>query len=141
MPDCYHQTHYFVFGNAPDDPNKVMMTALGVKSIITEPRDDFSPLPLGEHAIRGLAWSGEGEIVKVEVSVDGGKRWQPAHIEHSPDRWLWKRWSYLWQADAPGDYSIMARATDEKGRAQPQIGWNYLRKYFDGIVPVHLRVE
>jgi hypothetical protein len=22
MPDCYHQTHYFVSGKSPDDPNK-----------------------------------------------------------------------------------------------------------------------
>ncbi len=141
MPDCYHQTHYFVFGKSPDDPNKQMMTALGVKCVITEPQDGDSPLPVGSHAIRGLAWSGEGEIVRVEVSIDGGNSWQAAHIEYSPDRWLWKRWSFLWDAQAPGQYSIMARATDERGRAQPQTEWNYLRKHFDGIVPVHVTVD
>jgi DMSO/TMAO reductase YedYZ molybdopterin-dependent catalytic subunit len=141
MPDCYHQTHYFVSGKSPDDPDKKMMTALGVKSVITAPRDDDSPLPVGEHAIRGLAWSGEGEITRIEVSVDGGATWQDAHIEYSPDRWLWKRWSFLWRAGMPGQFTIMARATDEKGRKQPQTEWNFLRKHFDGIVPVHVTVE
>lgn len=141
MPDCYHQTHYFVSGKSPDDPDKKMMTALGVKSVITEPRDEDSPLQVGEYAIRGLAWSGEGEITRVEVSLDGGATWQDAHIEYSPDRWLWKRWSLLWQADRPGQYTIMARATDERGRTQPQTEWNFLRKHFDGIVPMHLTVE
>lgn len=141
MPDCYHQTHYFVSGKSPDDPDKKMMTALGVKSVITEPQDDDSPLPPGEHAIRGRAWSGEGAITRVEVSVDGGASWKDAHIEHSPDRWLWKRWSFLWRADRPGTYTIMARATDERGRTQPQTEWNFLRKHFDGIVPLHVTIE
>jgi DMSO/TMAO reductase YedYZ molybdopterin-dependent catalytic subunit len=141
MPDCYHQTHYFVSGKSPDDPNKKMMTALGVKSVITEPRDEDSPLTAGEYAIRGLAWSGEGRITRVEVSLDAGATWRDAHIEYSPDRWLWKRWSFLWQVAKPGQYTIMARATDEKGRTQPQTEWNFLRKHFDGIVPVKVTVE
>jgi DMSO/TMAO reductase YedYZ molybdopterin-dependent catalytic subunit len=141
MPDCYHQTHYFVSGKSPEDPNKRPMTALGVKSIITEPRPDDPPFAAGEHAIRGLAWSGEGAIVRVEVSVDGGETWRDAHVEYSPDRWLWKRWSYLWRVDTPDRHRIMARATDELGRSQPQTEWNFLRKHFDGIVPVDVTIE
>jgi DMSO/TMAO reductase YedYZ molybdopterin-dependent catalytic subunit len=141
MPECYHQTHYFVSGTSPEDPDKKMMTALGVKSVITAPRDEDAPLPCGEHAIRGMAWSGEGEIKRIEVSVDGGASWADAHIEYAPDRWLWKRWSYLWKAERPGAYTILARATDEQGRTQPQTAWNFLRKHFDGIVPVHVTVK
>ena len=141
MPQCYHQTHYFVSGKSPEDPDKQMMTALGVKSVITEPRDEDAPLSCGEHAIRGMAWSGEGEIRRIEVSVDGGASWADAHIEYAPDRWLWKRWSYLWRAERPGSYTILARATDEQGRLQPQTAWNFLRKHFDGIVPVHVTVK
>lgn len=141
MPDCYHQTHYFVSGSSPDDPDKKMMTALGVKSIIAEPRDEDSPLPTGVHSIRGLAWSGEGAITRVEVSLDGGETWQDAHVEYSPDTWLWKRWSFYWEVNDPGAYRIMARATDEMGRRQPQTEWNFLRKHFDGIVPLDVTVE
>lgn len=135
MPPCYHQTKYFVYGATPDDPQKPMLTAMGVRCIITAPLDEDSPLERGTHAIRGLAWSGMGRIERVEVSVDGGASWRDAHIEAPRERWLWVRWSYLWEANAPGAYRLLARATDEKGRVQPQTPWNYQRKHFDGIVP------
>lgn len=141
MPPCYHQTKYFVYGESPDDPNKPMLTAMGVRNIITYPLDEDSPLERGSHAIRGLAWSGMGGIAKVEVSVDGGATWNEAHIEEPRERWLWARWSYLWQVDAPGPYRILARAIDVKGRLQPQTPWNYQRKHFDGIVPSDVVVE
>ncbi len=141
MPDCYHQTEYFVLGDTPEDPNKVMCTALGVKAVILDPIDEDSPLPAGTHPVRGLAWSGEGAIVGVEVSVDGGTTWEDAHVEESHDRWMWVRWNYVWDAVKPGVYQIMARATDEKGRQQPQTPWNYQRKHFDGIVPTDIVIE
>jgi DMSO/TMAO reductase YedYZ molybdopterin-dependent catalytic subunit len=141
MPDCYHQTHYFVSGKSPDDPDKKMMTALGVKTLIKYPCDEDSPIKCGTYSIRGMAWSGEGEVVRVEVSVDGGDTWADAHVEYSPDKWLWVRWSYLWEAETPGAYSILARATDENGRVQPQTEWNFQRKHFDGIIPTDVIVE
>lgn len=140
MVPCYHQTEYFVFGKSHEDPNKTMCQQLGCKSIITWPRDFDGPLKPGEHLVRGLAWSGEGAITKVEVSLDNGNTWQDAHIEYHPDRWLWRRWSFLWKVDKPGNYSIMARAHDEAGRLQPVTEWNYLKKHFDGIVPTDIEV-
>lgn len=141
MPECYHQTEYFVLGESHDDPNKIMCTALGVKTIIVDPLDEDSPLKCGSHAVRGYAWSGEGKIIRVEVSVDGGKSWEDANIEESTDRWLWIRWTYVWDVNEPGAYQIMSRGTDENGRVQPQIPFNYQRKHFDGIVPTDIVIE
>jgi DMSO/TMAO reductase YedYZ molybdopterin-dependent catalytic subunit len=141
MPACYHQTEYFVYGATPEDPVKPMLTAMGVRCIITYPLDEDSPLERATHAIRGLAWSGMGRIATVEVSVDGGESWAQAHIEEPRERWLWVRWSYLWTANQPGRQRILARATDEQGRVQPQTPWNYQRKHFDGIVPSDVTVE
>ena len=141
MPDCYYQTHYFVSGDSPEDPNKKPMMQLGVKTLIKYPRDDDGPLPRGEHVIRGMTWSGAGAVVKVEVSTDGGDNWNDAYIEESHDKWLWRRWSYVWDASEPGEYSIMARATDEEGRVQPQTEPNFQRKHFDWIVPELVTVE
>ncbi len=141
MPDCYYQTHYFVHGKSPDDPDRRLTMALGVKSLILEPRDEDSPLPRGENVVRGLAWSGEGSVTRVEISTDGGASWHDAHVEKAWDKWLWVRWSYRWTADQAGDHSLMARATDENGRVQPHTEWNYQRKHFDGIVPVDVTVE
>ena len=140
LPQCYYQHHYFVYGDAPDDPKKEMITAMGVRCIILNPLDEDSPLPRGTHKIQGRAWSGMGMIRRVEVSVDGGKSWADAHLEEPVERWLWVRWSLLWEVDKPGAYQILARATDETGRVQPQIPWNYQRKNFDGIVPTDVVV-
>ena len=80
-------------------------------------------------------------ITRVEVSTDGGQTWRDAHLEEPGEKWLWRRWSYLWEVDKPGRYILKARATDEKGRRQPQIKWNYQRQHFDGIIPVEVEVK
>jgi DMSO/TMAO reductase YedYZ molybdopterin-dependent catalytic subunit len=140
VPQCYYQHHYFVYGSAPDDPAKEMITAMGVRCIIVDPLDEDSPLERGAHKIRGLAWSGMGMVTRVEVSVDDGRTWVDAHLEEPRERWLWVRWSHLWEADKPGQYRLRARATDETGRVQPVIPWNYQRKHFDGIVPTDVTI-
>ncbi len=140
MPKPFYQTEYFVYGESPQDPNRPPLTAMGVRNIITEPLDEDSPLPRGSHMIRGRAWSGMGAIDRVEVSVDGGRTWADAHLEEPRERWLWRRWSYLWEVDRPGEYRIMARATDAAGRVQPQTPWNYQRKHFDWIVPTEVTI-
>ena len=139
-PECYYQNHYFVLGASPDDPNKRPCMELGCKSIILNPIDEDSPLPRGTHLVKGLAWSGVGAIKKVEVSVDGGETWKDARLEDHGDRWLWRRWSYVWEVDKAGKYTVMARATDEANRLQPQTPWNFQTKHFDGIVPVDVEI-
>ena len=139
-PDCYYQTQYFVLADTPEAPRKPCKE-LGTKSIILFPIDEDSPLPKGEHVVRGLAWSGKGAITRMEVSTDDGKTWNDAYIEQHHDKWLWRRWSYVWKADKPGKYSIKARATDEAGRVQPQQPWNFQQKHFDGIVPVDIEIK
>jgi hypothetical protein len=47
----------------------------------------------------------------------------------------------VWDVAEPGQYKIMARGTDEKGRIQPTMDWNFQRKHFDGIVPEIITVE
>lgn len=140
VPRPFYQTEYFVYGESAADPVKPPIEAMGVRCIITEPLDEDSPLARGTHMVRGRAWSGKGAIARVEVSVDAGRTWTDAHIEEPREKWLWVRWSYLWQADQAGEYRIMARATDEAGRVQPQIPWNFQRKHFDGIVPTDVTV-
>ena len=86
-------------------------------------------------------WSGDGAVVRVEISTDGGESWNDATIEESNDRWLWRRFHYVWDVAEPGQYKIMARGTDERGRVQPTRDWNFQRKHFDGIVPEIITVE
>ena len=103
--------------------------------MITHPNDDTSTLPAGTHVIRGYAWSGAGVITQVEVSVNGGETWHAARLEEPRDRWMWVRWSYVWDAHNLGDYCIMSRSADAAGRVQSQEPrYNNMRKNFSAIV-------
>ncbi|WP_298210287.1 sulfite dehydrogenase [Acidovorax sp.] len=90
-----------------------------VKSVITSPsgRQTLPDLH-GFYEIDGLAWSGHGRIVRVEVSVDGGRTWTSAQL-HGPvlDR-AFTRFTLPWKWDGR-KAELMSRATDEKGRTQP----------------------
>jgi DMSO/TMAO reductase YedYZ molybdopterin-dependent catalytic subunit len=139
-PDCWYHWQFYYYGNAPDDPNKELITTIGVRSIVTFPRDDQTTLQRGTHIIRGRAWSGAGAITQVEVSVDGGQTWHAAHLEPPRERWLWGRWSFAWDAP-PGQYHVMSRATDEVGRVEPQTPrYNNMRKNFSAIVATDVTV-
>jgi DMSO/TMAO reductase YedYZ molybdopterin-dependent catalytic subunit len=72
----------------------------------------------GPCALEGRAWSGQGEIVGVDVSADGGQSWASAELGDSPGRWAWVGWTYRWEAEA-GSYELCCRARDSVGNEQP----------------------
>ena len=80
-PECWYHYQFYYYGNSAHDPNKELITTIGVKSIITQPNDDAETMSPGIHMVRGYAWSGAGAIDQVDVSVDGGETWHSAHIE------------------------------------------------------------
>ena len=51
------------------------------KSVINYPSAQFPIDGAGFVEIRGLAWSGRGKITRVEVSTDGGGRWEEAELQ------------------------------------------------------------
>jgi hypothetical protein len=68
----------------------------------------------------GAAWTGESEIAKVEVSVDGAKTWETAQLLGDPVKYAWRLWEHHWRTPSqPGRHTVMARATDARGRTQP----------------------
>jgi DMSO/TMAO reductase YedYZ molybdopterin-dependent catalytic subunit len=142
VPDCWYHYNFYYYGDSPEDPNKELITTIGVKSMVTYPKDDDPVLPRGVHVVRGYAWSGAGAIAQVQVSVDGGETWLPTRLEEPRDRFMWVRWSYLWDVQKPGKYSIMSRAIDEVGRVQSgEPRYNYMRKNFTAIVPNEVTIE
>lgn len=96
----------------------------GIPDLVTRRRF----LAPGRHTIQGMAWSGAGRIAHVDVSIDGGARWNTTRLAPTtPDRFAWTQWSAEWDADAPGDYVLACRARDEAGNVQPfdaQETWN-----------------
>ena len=62
----------------------------------------------------------ESEVAKVEISADNGKRWAEARLLQKPTRYAWSFFEYIWQTpNQPGTHTLMARATDSRGRVQP----------------------
>lgn len=91
---------------------------MGVKSVITHPSGGQKMGAPGFFEIRGLAWSGQGRIEKVEVSVDGGKSWQAAAVSEPRLPKAFTRFRLGWEwTGAPAE--ILARATDSTGALQP----------------------
>jgi DMSO/TMAO reductase YedYZ molybdopterin-dependent catalytic subunit len=91
-----------------------------VKSEIFHPRAGET-LGLGTNRIAGVAWAGEERVARVDVSTDGGRTWQAAHLKGLQQPYSWCQWECLWTVTAPGDYTILARAHTESGHAQPSL--------------------
>src|SRR5580704_8291554 len=43
-PDCWYHYQFYYYGTSPDDPDKELITTIGVKSIITQPNDDTAAM-------------------------------------------------------------------------------------------------
>jgi DMSO/TMAO reductase YedYZ molybdopterin-dependent catalytic subunit len=76
-------------------------------------------LPLKPVTVTGAAWCGDAEIAAVDLSFDGGRSWTPARLADDRAPFAWRLWSYEWKPDRVGQYEIIARARDERGRVQP----------------------
>jgi len=121
----------------PEDTH--LVTGLNVKSVISGPLDGSS-LKSGKVTVHGAAWAGEADIVKVEISIDGGSTWNPATLGHEQSRYAWRLWAYAWSAKG-GDYVIRSRATDSLGRVQPtEAAWNPSGYLYNAIDQVKIHV-
>jgi DMSO/TMAO reductase YedYZ molybdopterin-dependent catalytic subunit len=89
-----------------------------VKSIITAPRAGTS-CSTGTIQVRGLAWSGSGQIEAVELSSNGGAHWQSVPFENRPPG-EWVSWNASVEARSRGALELMVRARDSRGQTQPQ---------------------
>ncbi|EEE47018.1 sulfite dehydrogenase [Roseibium alexandrii] len=89
------------------------------KSVITSPSPQM-PVSHGKGpmVISGLAWSGNGRITRVDVSLDGGRNWKTARID-GPSLSKSLHRFYL-DIDWDGsEMLIQSRAMDEHGFYQP----------------------
>jgi sulfite oxidase len=101
-----------------DDPNQTYsLQSVECKSIVVAPVDGAS-LAAGPQTVTGFAWAGEGTVVAVDVSTDGGQTWRPASLVGPESRYAWRCFELGWTA-APGMHTVMARASDSLGRHQP----------------------
>ncbi|WP_255171529.1 sulfite oxidase [Natrononativus amylolyticus] len=90
-----------------------------VMSVIGSP-DGESPVARSESVVevRGVAWAGDDEVERIEVSTDGGAQWHDAELYGPSYAGAWRLFRYDWRAQ-PGTHTLVSRATDELGRRQP----------------------
>jgi DMSO/TMAO reductase YedYZ molybdopterin-dependent catalytic subunit len=100
-------------------PTRVPVGELQVKAQIARPAM-AEVLPAGApYRIFGAAWSGGSDIVRVEVSTNGGKNYALAKLLGNRVANAWRLWEFPWTAPSAGRHVLMAKATDAKGRTQP----------------------
>ena len=115
--DRYYM-NYNDFGHLREDPKEAALSEqIGPKSVITYPSGGQQLPGRGFYEISGLAWSGGGAIRTVEVSTDGGKKWNLAELKTTPQRMAHVRFGYQWTWDGSAT-EILSRATDEIGQVQ-----------------------
>lgn len=112
------QANQYLYIQQAGIPDRTPVSRIRVRSVIASPSagDRVAPGPV---PIAGGAWSGEGEIVRVEVSTDGGERWSDAQILPSAGRGSAVPWRFEWTPSATGECELVARATDSAGHVQP----------------------
>lgn len=90
---------------------------MDARSLITSPGYPETVEP-GWIEIRGIAWSGRGEISRVDISLDDGATWVAADLQDPVLPKAFTRFRYLWRWNGE-ETAIWSRATDETGYVQP----------------------
>ncbi|MCH8062868.1 MAG: sulfite oxidase [Chloroflexi bacterium] len=114
----YQKERYMTMNEPGSETAYTYHTTMKIKSIITNPAPG-EIVPTGDYVVAGPAWSGEDDVVKVEISSDGGETWNEARITVQKSGYSWYRWEYTWHVPGPGSYVLMSRATNNRGETQP----------------------
>jgi DMSO/TMAO reductase YedYZ molybdopterin-dependent catalytic subunit len=113
----YYQTlDYAIWKNGELDPLREMQT----KAQIAWPKHGDTVAAGSNVRVHGAAWTGKGEIKRVELTVDGGSTWKEAKLTGEPQHSAWRLWEFDWKTPSkPGAETLIARATDSNGNTQP----------------------
>lgn len=138
----FQSIDYVYYPNKEDNHGSFPVTTMNVNSTIQKPlhMDILNP---GSHFIKGFAWTGEGTIVKVEISTDNGQTWNNVKLQTPLDQnYGWVSWTYEWKIVDRGEYTIMSKATDSQGRVQPMSPfWNRKGYGYNAMDQVKVKIE
>lgn len=93
---------------------------MDAKSVITFPSFPMALPDKGWWEIKGLAWSGRGRIVRVDISTDRGRTWFPAQLQEPVLPLATTRFRAPWSWDG-SETVLMSRAVDDTGYIQPSV--------------------
>jgi len=109
----FYQVDRYVIGDVP-------LREIAVRALIVWPRDG-DRLAERPFVARGYAWSGKGDLARVEISTDGGRSWHDAVLGDALSPYAWRPWHAAIAPHAPGQLTLIARAVTANGTTQPQV--------------------
>ncbi len=116
----YQSLDYSYWDRSGSLPTLTPITELQTKAEIAWPDEAATIASNSTCRVHGAAWSGTGEITRVELSVDSGHTWQDAKLLGEAVKNAWRLWEYEWRTPAnAGRHTLVARATDSRGFVQP----------------------
>ncbi len=91
------------------------VTRLNVKSIVAR----VVRRPNGTVSILAAAWTDGTPLQTVELKIDNGP-WIAMNLQRTHQaKHAWSFWNYDWKNPAPGEHTLVSRATDANGTRQP----------------------
>lgn len=139
----YQSIDYTYWERREGLPTLRPLSEMQVKAQIARPSVNEVIRRASCYRVHGAAWGSEGEIEKVEVSVDGGTTWTRATLLGQSVKNAWRFWEFFWQT--PNECkacTLIARATDSAGRTQrSQRNVDYGTYMVDHCLPVEVEVR
>jgi len=117
----YYQTlDYAFWKRRGDNAELTAISEMQTKAAIAQPGEGETVSTNSNVHVRGAAWTGSGEIAKVELSIDHGKTWLETRLTGESKPNAWRLWEFDWRTPAkPGKATLIARAIDSTGGTQP----------------------
>ncbi len=117
----YYQTiDYAYWKRRAEVAELIPLTEMQIKAEIAKPTEGETVPANSSVRVHGAAWTSDSQITKVELSTDGGSTWNETNLLGEPKPNAWRLWEFKWQTPAaPGNQTLMARATDSLGHTQP----------------------
>jgi DMSO/TMAO reductase YedYZ molybdopterin-dependent catalytic subunit len=109
--DGFFQAKRYVVGDRP-------LREIAPRALIASPRDG-DRIAARPFVIRGYAWSGRGDLARVEVSVDNARTWRDATLDDAVSPYAWRPWHAAIAPHASSQLVLLARAVTADGTRQP----------------------
>lgn len=80
----------------------------------------YQDVPRSDVEVRGIAFAGPAGITRVELSLNGGKRWEEATLDPSLSPFSWILWRFRWRPQSSGAHTLVVRAWNGRGQVQAE---------------------
>ncbi len=116
----------------------VPVTANMPRSFVTNVRNGDTVKAAAPTLARGIAFGGDSGVARVDISIDGGKSWQPTELGRDEGKYSFRQWQT--QVTLPaGPNDLKVRCTNTNGLAQPDFPvWNPGGYLYNTIETTHV---